>query len=227
MRRFYAEVGVGTDKSLLLDGKPVKTPGRAPLIVPTAALAESIADEWRAQGDTIDPRSMPFTGLANAAIDRVAPDRDGFARGLAVFAESDLLCYRAGDPESLIMRQSAAWEPLLDWAEHRWDIHFIRVTGIVHQPQPPSTLARLGAAVAALDPFRLAALSPLVTIPGSLVIGLAAVEQAFDVETLWEAATVDECWQAEHWGEDDEATARTALRRAEFASAARMISLLS
>jgi len=227
MKRFYAEVGVGADNGLLLDGKPVKTPGRSPLIVPTTALAEAIADEWRAQGDRIDPRSMPLTGLANAAIDRVASDPAGFAEGLAVFAESDLLCYRASDPESLITRQSAAWEPLLEWAEHRWDIHFIRVTGIVHQPQPPATLTRLRAAVAALDPFRLAALSPLVTIPGSLVIGLAVIEQAFDVETLWEAATIDECWQAEQWGEDEEAIARTALRRAEFASAAGMVSLLS
>lgn len=227
MKRFYAEVSIGADNGLLLDGKPVKTPGRALLIVPTTALAEAIADEWRAQGDRIDPRSMPLTGLANAAIDRVASDPAGFAEGLTVFAESDLLCYRAGDPESLITRQSAAWEPLLDWAEHRWDIHFIRVTGIVHQPQPPATLTRLRAAVAALDPFRLAALSPLVTIPGSLVIGLAVIEQAFDVETLWEAATIDECWQAEQWGEDDEAITRTTLRRAEFASAAGMVSLLS
>ena len=227
MKRFYGEATVGTGNRLLLDGKPVRTPGRAPLAVTTGELAEAIAEEWRAQGDRIDPVTMPLTGLANAAIDRVAPDAARFAAGLSAWGESDLLCYRAADPPSLVKHQSDLWEPLLGWAERRFDIHFTRVTGIVHVAQPLATLDRLARAVAALDAFRLAGLSPLVTIPGSLVIGLAAVEAAFDADALWDAATADEAWQAEVWGEDAEASTRLAARRAEFDAALRFIRLLA
>jgi chaperone required for assembly of F1-ATPase len=169
---------------------------------------------------------MPLTGLANAAIDRVSPDPDAFAAGLAQYGESDLLCYRAEGPSALVARQSASWDPILAWARRRFDINFEVVTGIIHRPQPANTIAQLAQAVAARDAFELAALSPLVTISGSLVIALALAEEAIDLETAWAAATLDEAWQAERWGEDEEATARLEARRSEFEAAERFLRLL-
>ena len=217
---------VGEDLVVLLDGRPVRTPGRAPLAPPSASLAAAIADEWNEQGDTIDPRAMPLSGLANAAIDRIAPARDAFAGGLATYGESDLLCYRAEGPAPLVARESELWDPLLDWAARRYDIAFEVTAGIVHRPQPPDTVARLAAALDARMPFELAGLSPLVTISGSLVIALALAEGAIGLDQAWAAASVDEQWQAEQWGEDAEAAKALAGRRAEFAAAARFLSLL-
>lgn len=226
MRRFYKTASVGADNLILLDGRPVKTPGRAPLAPPGASLAAAIADEWNEQGETIDPRAMPLTGLANAAIDRIAPARETFARGLAVYGESDLLCYRADAPAPLAARQKELWDPILDWARVRYDIAFAVTAGITHRPQPPETVARLAAAVGARDPFVLAGLSPLVTISGSLVVALALAEGAIGLDQAWAAASLDEQWQAEQWGEDKEAAGALAGRRAEFAAAARFLSLL-
>jgi len=216
VKRFWTDVAIGPGRSVTLDGRPVRTPGRAPLALPTDALAGLVADEWRGVGDTVDPRAMPLTGLANAAIDRIAPDPAAFADGLARYGESDLLCYRADAPAELAQRQAAAWDPPLAWARARYDVHWTVATGIVHQAQPPATLVRLGAAVAALDPFRLAALSPLVTITGSLVLALALLENAIGPEAAWAASRVDEDWQAERWGEDPLAAAAAADRRRGF-----------
>ena len=226
MRRFYENAGVGDGNVVLLDARPVKTPGRAPLAPPSARLAEAIADEWNAQGETIDPRAMPLTGLANAAIDRIAAAKAAFAHGLAVYGESDLLCYRAEGPAPLVARQADLWEPILDWARSRYGIAFEVTAGIVHRPQPPGTVARLAAAVESRDHFELAGLSPLVTVSGSLVVALALAEGAIGLETAWAAATLDEQWQAEQWGEDEEAVKALAGRRADFAAAARFLSLL-
>jgi chaperone required for assembly of F1-ATPase len=229
MKRFYKDVAatpVDGGWQITLDGRTVKTPARANLIVPTEALGEAIAQEWRLQGDEIDPRSMPLTGLANAAIDRVAPDPPAFAQGLARYSESDLLCYRAEGPRALVARQSETWDPLLAWARHRYDIDFEVAAGIMHRPQPAKTLERLARAVAARDAFQLAALSPLVTVSGSLVIALALAEIAIDVETGWAAATLDEQWQIEQWGEDAEAVAMLASRRQDFEAGYRLLSLL-
>ncbi len=229
VKRFWKVASVVVDGDgfgIALDSRPIRTPGRAALAVPTEALAEVIADEWRAVAEDIDPRAMPLTGLANAAIDRIAPDRATFAAGLARFGESDLLCYRAELPEPLVARQHAAWDPLLDWARGRYDVHFERVTGVMHRAQPPATIARLGEAVAARGAFELAALNHIVSVTGSLVIGLALVERAVDAETAWAAARVDEAWQTEMWGEDDLATATTAAHRADFDAGVRLLSLL-
>jgi chaperone required for assembly of F1-ATPase len=225
MKRFWTLVTTG-DNEVHLDGRPVRTPGRAPLVLPTPALADAVADEWRAVQGEIDPRAMPLTGLANAAIDRIAPDKATFAAGLSRYADSDLLCYRADGPEPLVARQAALWDPLLDWAQTRYDVHFERATGVIHVAQPPATLARLGEAVAARDAFHLAGLSPLVTVTGSLVAALALAEGAFDAETVWTAAQVDEDWQAEQWGRDELAARTTAARRAEFDGGARFLGLL-
>ena len=225
MRRFYKDVAI-VDGAILLDGRPVKTPARASLALPFPALAEAVAGEWRMQGEKIEPRSMPLTGLSNAAIDRVAPDPAAFARPLADYAESDLLCYRAEAPAELVARQAEAWDPLLDWARARFDIAFVVTSGIVHAPQPPATVARLGEALLARDAFALAAMSPLVTIGGSLVTPLALAEDAIDADTAFELTHLDELWQARRWGEDKLALEARASRRRDFMAAAELLDLL-
>jgi len=228
MKRFWKDVAVtpGDGFGIALDGKPVRTPGRARLAVPNATLAEAIADEWRLMTGDVDPRAMPLTGLANAAIDRVAPDASAFAAGLAIYGESDLICYRAELPEPLVERQRMAWDPLLDWARARYDVHFETATGVMHRPQPRATLSRLHDAVAARDRFELAALSPIVTVSGSLVLALALLEGAADSDAIWSAARIDDDWQAEMWGRDDLAEQATAAHRADFDAGARFLAHL-
>lgn len=225
MKRFWKEVEI-VDGEIRLDGKPVRTPGRAPLRLPTPALADAVAEEWRAVGEAIDPRAMPLTGLSNAAIDRIAPDPAAFAAGLAKYGESDLLCYRAAEPAELAARQAAAWNPPLDWAEGRYGVTFEIAQGIVHAPQPAATIARLGEAVARFDPFHLAGLSPVVTVAGSLVLGLALAEGELDADAAWTAAQIDEAWQEEHWGSDPLAEQARAAHRRDFDAGARMLALL-
>ncbi len=229
MKRFYKNAEARAAEGgweILLDQRQVRTPAREPLLVPGEPLARAIADEWNGQGEKIDPRSMPFTGLANAAIDRVAPDAPAFAGGLAAYAEADLLCYRAEAPAALVARQAALWDPLLAWARRRYDIDFEIVSGIIHRPQPERTVAQLARAVASRGPFELAAFAPLVTISGSLVIALALAEGAADLDSAWAAASLDEAWQAEQWGVDEEAARVLESRRAEFAAAYRFLDLV-
>ena len=229
MKRFYKTAETRPAQGgheILLDNRPVRTPGRAPLHLPEAALAEAIREEWDGQGEEIDPRSMPLTGLANAAIDRIAPDPQTFARGLAAYGESDLLCYRAESPETLVARQAELWDPLLAWARSRFDIELETVCGIVHRPQSPEAVDRLGKAVEARGPFELAGLSPLVTIGGSLVVALALAERAIGLDQAWTATMLDELWQAEKWGEDAEAARQLAARRKEFEAGHRFLELL-
>ena len=229
MKRFWTDVSVEQDGeawSIRLDGRPVRTPAREALIVRSQALAEAIAEEWRSVEGDIDPRAMPMTGLANAAIDRVAPDRQAFAQGLARYAEADLACYRADNPRELVERQTLAWDALLGWARRRFDVDFATTVGVTHVDQPSATVERLGHAVAALDAFRLAGLSPLVTIGGSLVAALAVLEKAMTAEEAWDAVSVDDRWQIEQWGADAEAEAAIESRRRDFLAAARFLGLL-
>lgn len=225
MKRFWKTVTI-VDGAIELDGRPVRTPARAALTLPTPQLAEAVAEEWRIVGEELDPRAMPLTGLANAALDQIAPNPAPFAADLARYGESDLLCYRAELPEPLVERQAAHWDPLLDWGRARYDVHFETTAGIMHRPQPAATIARLQEVVAALDPFQLAALSPLVTISGSLVAALALLEGAADRDIVWRASQLDEDWQIEQWGEDELATRARNVRRADFDAAARFLSLL-
>jgi chaperone required for assembly of F1-ATPase len=204
----------------------VKTPARSALVVPTEALADAIAGEWRAVSDEIDPRTMPLTGFANAAIDRVAPDKQAFAAGLARYAEADLACYRAEGPRVLVERQAASWDPLLAWARRRYDVDFAITSGVMHVTQPSSTVDRLAHAVASLDAFHLAGLSPLVTIGGSLVAALAVLEKVVTADDAWDAVGVDERWQLEQWGADKEAEAALENRRRDFMAAASFLLLL-
>lgn len=209
-----------------LDGKSIRTPARAPLVVPAPALAKAIREEWNEVGDEVDPRAMPLTGLANAAIDRVAPDKATFAAGLAKYAESDLACYRAAGPREFTDQQEEHWDALLGWARRRFDVDFLTTTGILHVDQPPATVERLAHAVGALSPFQLAGLSPLVTIGGSLVAALGLLEDAFTPDQAWSAISIDERWQLEQWGADAEAEAALAGRCSDFLAAARFLKLL-
>jgi chaperone required for assembly of F1-ATPase len=230
VKRFYRAATIAPAEAggfaIHLDGKPLVTPGRTPLILPTRGLALAAAQEWNDQGDTIDPRSMPLTGMANAAIDRVAPERTRFIDGLVLFGESDLLCYRAETPDALAAEQAALWNPILDWSERTHGHSFEITRGIRHVAQPAATLAGLRDALAALDDHRLAALHPLVTIGGSLVTALALAAGAIDGDSGWTAVTIDEAWQERHWGSDDEANAALALKRAEWDSALSFLALL-
>ena len=229
MKRFWASAeaeAVEGGWGVSLDQRPLRTPGRAVVVVPTEALARAIAGEWADAGETVDPRAMPLTGLANAAIDRVAPDKTAFAADLAKYAEADLACYRAEGPQTLVERQQRSWDALLGWARRRFDVDFAVTTGIVHVTQPRPTVDRLAHEIAALDAFRLAGLSPLVTIGGSLVAALAVLDRAFTAEDAWDAVSIDERWQVEKWGSDAEAEAAIASRRRDFLAAARFLELL-
>lgn len=230
MKRFWKAATAAREDggwTVRLDGKPLKTPMRETLLVPTEALARAIADEWNEVEDRIDPRSMPLTGLANSGIDRVRPDRQAFAAQLAKYAEADLACYRAESPRELAERQAQNWDALLGWARRRFDVDFRVTCGIVHVDQPEATISRLAHAVATLDDFRLAGLSPLVTIGGSLVVALAILESELSAQEAWDAVTIDERWQLEQWGADSEAEAALAGRRHDFLAAARFLELLS
>ena len=229
MKRFWISAEtVETDggHAIALDGRRVKTPARADLLVPTPALAEAIAGEWNDSGETVDPGAMPLTGLANAAIDRIAPDMEAFAAGLASYGESDLTCYRAEGPELLVRWQQESWDALLEWARRRYDVDFRCQTGIMHVVQPEETVRKLRHAVVTLNPFELAGLSPLVTIGGSLVAGLAVLEEMVPAETAWEAVSLDDRWQLEQWGDDPEARATLDARRRDFLAGARFLELL-
>ncbi|WP_439568667.1 ATP12 family chaperone protein [Sphingopyxis sp.] len=229
MKRFWKEVAVATEDGgwgIALDGRPVRTPQRAPLAVASAALAESIAAEWRHVGETIDPGAMPMTGLANAAIDLAAPDPAAFAEPIAAYAATDLFCYRDDRDPALQAEQAAAWNPLLAWAEARYGIEFAITRGILPIDQPAATVAALRDAVFAIDPWRMTALTPLVTIGGSLVAGLARVEDAFDAETLWDAVSLDELYQERRWGADAQAQAQRAAHKRDWDNAVRFLTHL-
>ena len=229
MRRFYQNAeAVRSDAgwAVALDAKPVKTPGRQPLAVPTQSLGDAIAAEWAGQEEEIDPAAMPLTGFANAAIDLVTKDTKSFAADIAKYGETDLLCYRAESPVELVTRQCEAWDPIVDWAKERFGVELVTTSGIVHSPQPEATVARLSEEVAGRDPFHLAGLSPLVSISGSLIAPLALAEGAFDEDAVWTAARIDEAWQAEQWGEDEEAIAARDAKHREFSAAMRFLRLL-
>ena len=229
MKRFWKTAEAVSEEGgwgIQLDQRPLRAPSRAALVVPSERLARAVAEEWAECEGTIDPRAMPLTGLANAAIDRVDPDRAAFAAGLASYAEADLACYRADGPQTLADRQAESWNSLLSWARRRYDVDFVTTTGILHVAQPPATVDRLAHEVAALDPFRLAGLSPLITIGGSLVAALAVLEGSLTPEQAWEAVSIDERWQLEKWGADAEAEVAMASRQRDFFAAARFLALL-
>jgi len=229
VKRFWKEVAVAPEDGgwgIALDGRPVRTPQRAPLAVASAALAEAIAAEWRDVGETIDPAAMPMTGLTNAAIDLATPDLAAFAAPVAAYAQSDLFCYRDARDAALQAEQAAAWNPLLAWAEARYGIEFALTQGVLPVDQPEATVAALQDAVLAQDEWRTTALTPLVTIGGSLVAGLALLENAFDADALWEAVSLDELYQERRWGADSEAQKARAIHKRDWDNAARFLNLV-
>jgi chaperone required for assembly of F1-ATPase len=215
VKRFYKEVSVAPVEGgfgVLLDGRPVKTPARDTLALPTEKLAAAIAAEWRGQGDEVIATSMPLLRLANSVIDGVTVNRVGVVDAVMRFAENDLLCYRAHQPPDLVARQSAGWDPWLDWARRRHDANMTLAVGLNHVDQTPDALAALRQAVEALDPFALGAAHVIASITGSLVLALAVTDGATTAAHVFELSRLDETYQAEKWGEDAEAAKRaTAL----------------
>jgi chaperone required for assembly of F1-ATPase len=222
IRRFYKDVTHGEQPGggwqVLLDGRGVKTVGGAAQIAPTLALAEALAAEWRRQGDKIDPASLPLRDMADYAIDIVAADPAAIAGALVAYAETDTLCYRADPDEPLHARQQEVWEPLLAAFEAAHGISLVRVSGVLHRPQPPAAMAALLERLLTLDPFALAGVEAMAKLAASLVTALAALEATGEEEplALWQAVCLEEEWQADLWGRDWEAEVRRELREADF-----------
>jgi len=208
-----------------LDGRAVKTPAKSAFVLPTLAMAQAAAAEWDAQVKEVRPETMPVTRMANSAIDKVAVQFDEVAGLLAAYGESDLLCYRATGPAELIARQEAVWNPLLDWAAAVLGAPLVATAGVVHVAQPPGSIAALRARLFALTPFRLAAMHDLIAISGSLILGFAVAEHHLTAAEAFSISRIDEQWQAEKWGEDEEAAALEALKRAALIEAARFWNL--
>jgi chaperone required for assembly of F1-ATPase len=229
MKRFYQKaetVPAAGGYGVVLDGKPIKTPGRRDLIVPSPALAAAVVAEWNAQQGEIRPATMPLTRLAGTTIDRSAERREAVVRQVAHYAGTDLVCYRAAHPPALAARQQAVWQPLIDWAVERYSAPLAVTTGVVPATQPASSLEAFAAAVAAHDDFSLTALHAATAACGSLVIALALLQGQLDDAAAFAASQLDESFQIEAWGEDKEQTERRAGLAAEIAAAAEFISLL-
>ena len=233
LKRFYKEadsapVGAGEGGfAVRLDGREIRTPARAPLVLPSAAVAEAVAGEWAAQGERIEPATMPLMSLACTAIDQVAPNRDAVVGELLDYAGSDLLCYRAEHPEALVARQAEVWQPLLDWAARELDAPLRVTCGIRHEPQAADALAALRRSLEALDDLSLTALDCATRASGSLIIALALLHRRLDADGAFEAAELDGSFQIEMWGEDPEASRRRAAVQADLATARQLLELLS
>jgi len=223
-RRFYETASAEKTEAgyaLRLDGRGAKTPGKRPLVAPTRDAGEALAAEWAAQGERIDPGTMPLTRLLNSAIDGVAQAMEPVAAEVVKYAGSDLVCYRAGEPEALVAAQAAAWDPVLAVARERWGARFVLAEGVMFIDQPPEALEAVAARVAReTSPFALAALNVMTTLTGSALIALAVADAALSAEDAWRAAHVDELHQERVWGADAAATARREGRRREFEAAA-------
>lgn len=209
--------------AVLLDGRQVKTPSRRALVAPTLAAAELIAAEWAAQGERIDPAVMPASRIANSIIDGVADNPEPVAAEIVKYSGTDLICYRADSPARLVERQSAAWDPVLDWVEERLGARFLIGEGVVHVAQEPEALAAVARWLDGADAWRLGCLQVMTTLTGSALLSLMVADAALDPEAAWLAAHIDEDWTVEHWGEDAEATSRRAFRKAEFLAAVTML----
>ncbi|WP_425037372.1 ATP12 family chaperone protein [Primorskyibacter sp. S187A] len=229
-KRFWTEVSVVEEErgfAILLDGRPVRTPAKTQVIVPTDALAQEIAQEWEAQEGEIDPRAMLFTRTANAALDKVTAQREEVIEMLAEYGASDLTCYRASDPEGLVARQAEAWDPLIEWAADTFDARLKPTTGVMYAAQDQTALERLKAPIDRMSVFEIAAFHDLVSLSGSLLIALATTRNYAPLDDLWARSRVDETWQEEQWGEDEEASALAAHKRSEFMHAGRVWHTLS
>lgn len=228
-KRFWAEVSVSKEAAgygIYLDGKQLKTPLKSSLLAPTQAVADGIAAEWDGVKDKINPLEMHLTRCANATIDKVVNEHGAVAAMLSEYGGTDMLCYRAENPSELVARQSAAWDPLLAWIAEVHDVHLSATTGVMHIPQPSDSLARLQKMTAAFDPWRLTAFHDLVTISGSLILAFAVAYRHLPACDVWGLSRVDEHWQEEQWGEDEDASKSAAVKQSDFMKAAKLFDLL-
>ncbi len=229
-KRFYEQAAVvpGEDGfAVHLDGRPVRTPGKALLALPSEAAAALVADEFGAQEDVVDPVTMPVLRLVNTALDGVAADPQAVLEDILRFCATDLLCYRADGPEGLVDRQNRHWDPVLDWVRAALGARFNLAEGVIHVEQPRESIAVLGAHLAQRpQPLRLAAIHLMTSLTGSALLALAVERGELDAEEAWQAAHVDEDWQIEHWGQDSEAIARRAMRKRDFMAAVRLLEAL-
>ncbi len=227
-KRFWTDstvVEADSGYTVELDGRRVKTPAKAALILPTRAMAQEVAAEWDAQEKEVDPITMPFTRSANAAIDKVRHQHAEVADMLADYGDSDLLCYRATHPQALQQRQAEQWDPALDWAAEVLSARLLPVAGVLHQPQPAPSLDVLRNRVHAFDDFQLAAFHDLVSLSGSLILGFATAQNWRKADEIWTISRLDELWQIEQWGHDDEAHAAAEIKKTAFLHAKRFFDL--
>lgn len=225
-KRFWKEARVEEAPGgfvVKLDGRDIRTPGKKPLIMPTRSLAEAVKEEWAAQGEKIDPETMPVTRTINSAIDKVAPQRASVIELIAAYGDADLLCYRATSPDELVRRQSEAWDPLLDWSASALGARLQPVAGVIHRPQDPTALDRLAGQVQMLSDIELAAFHDLVSLSGSLIIALAVVHAVDKVDRLWLDSRIDELWQEQQWGKDEIATDLARQKQSAFLKAAEIL----
>ncbi|VIO75909.1 ATP12 family chaperone protein [Bradyrhizobium ivorense] len=221
-KRFYTSAGVAEADggfSVTLDGKPIRSPSGKPIVVPVRAIADAVAAEWNAQGETIDPLTMPLTRLANSVVEGVIDRVDEVADDAAKFLGSDLLFYRAGHPEALVAREAQHWDPVLFWAADTLGAHFVMAEGVMHVGQPEPAIRAARAAFPS-DPWSVAALHVVATLTGSALLALALAHGFRDEDQVWAAAHVDEDWNIEKWGVDEEVAARRAARLVDFRAAA-------
>ena len=227
-KRFYNSAGAAEAAggfAITLDGKPIRTPSGRQVVVPNREIADAVVAEWEAQRELIDPTTMPLTRFANSVVDAVVDRVDAVTEDIAKYFQSDLLFYRAGHPEALVAREAARWDPLLFWAADTLGAHFILAEGIVHVRQPDAAVAAARAALPA-DPWSIATLHVITTLTGSALLALGLLRGVIDQDQAWAAAHVDEDWNAEKWGVDDEVAARRAARLIDFAAAVRILKAL-
>lgn len=231
-KRFYKEASVGEGEGkyhLLLDGRSARTPGKNPLAVTNPAFADGIAAEWNLQKEHINPAAMPYTRLANSAIDGVTIALEAVADEIAAFAKTDLLFYRAGHPEELVALQQQHWDPLLRHFEQQYQIRFRLAEGLMYIEQPTESVDGIVRLIASYkqDPLKLAGLQVMTSLAGSVLVALAAASNVLSVDAAWQAAHVDEDWNISQWGTDEEAQTRRVFRRGEFEVAHMAASFLS
>lgn len=222
-KRFWKETTVGDADGgfqVLLDGRAVKTPAKSSLVVPSRALADAMAAEWDAQEDAVDPNTMPVTRMSNSAIDKVSVQHAAVADMLAAYGNCDLLCYRATSPQELVARQAESWDPILDWAVDSLDVRLKPVAGVMHEEQDARSVRKMSHMVHALSPFQLTAFHDLVSISGSLVLAFAVIQGRLDADAAWQLSRLDELWQEELWGKDEEAQQLVEKKAKDFALAA-------
>ncbi|MEQ1522975.1 MAG: ATP12 family protein [Aestuariivirga sp.] len=224
-KRFYKSVAVTDQLGIALDGRTVKTPLKAALVLPNRALAEAVAAEWDAQVDVINPHAMPLTKLANTAIDRAIPERPKIAAEILEFAGSDMVCYRAEAPVGLVLRQTAHWDPIMAWARSELNVSFAEVSTITHKRQLPAALKAMEIHITSLDPFSFVAVHNLTTLTGSALLAAMVASGKIPLDAAWLVANVDEDWQIETWGQDAEANSRRAGRFNEFSACVRFVNL--